>query len=118
VTAFGARARLVKQMEWRLKKRAQVMLRVPPPPPKARRCIAKAKRVMDLEDDDPWMEKATPNVDPIPRPLTSILKFDAPAITSPATASVRTSPSASDPLVALADTEVASLTPSDSSDKP
>jgi len=117
VTAFGP-ARLVKQMEWRLKKRAQVMLRAPPPAPKAHRCIAKAKRVMDLEDDDPWMEKATPNVDPTLRPLTSILKFDAPAITPRATAPALTSPSASDPLTALADAEVASLTPSDSSDKP
>ena len=110
----------MKQMEWRLKKRAQVMLRVPPPPPKARRCIAKAKRVMDLEDDDPWMEKATPNVDPTLRPLTSILKFDAPASASSVSASSpsRTSPPVSDALTALADAEVASLTPSDSSDKP
>ena len=97
-------------MEWRLKKRAQVMLRAPPPAPKARRCIAKAKRVMDLEDDDPWMEKATPTVDPTPRPLTSILKFDAPEITPPATAPALTSTS-SHPLTALADAEVASLTP-------
>ena len=100
---------------WRLKKRLTV--KAPLPAPKAPRRTAKTKRSLELEDDDPWMEKATPTVDPTPRPLTSILKFDTqPPISSPATAPSPAHPSApaSDPLTALADAEVASLTPSDS----
>ena len=101
---------------WRLKKR--LMVKAPPPALKAPRRTAKAKRAIELEDDDDlWMEKATPTIDPTPRPLTSILKFDAqPPIASPATTPSPAHPSApaSDPLTALADAEVASLTPSDS----
>ena len=93
---------------WRPKKRIE-MQRRPPVPPRRMSRTAKAKRPLDLDDEGDWfMEKVTSTVDPIPRPLTSILKFDALVSASPATA--LTSPS-SDPLTALADAEVASLTP-------
>ena len=96
---------------WRPKKRIE-MQRRPPVPPRRMSRTAKAKRPLDLDDEGDWfMEKVTSTVDPRPRPLTSIFKFDALVSASPATAPALTSPSASDPLTALADAEVASLTP-------
>ena len=61
------------QSGWRPKRRVELAMLRPPPAPKRKPCKAASKRPREL-DDDSWMDKATPAMDPTPVKLTSIFK--------------------------------------------
>ena len=88
---------------WRPKRRIELAM-LCAPKRKSHKTAAKRPREVD---DDPWMDKATPVMDPTPVPLTSIFK-EAP-LAAPLLAPLV----APDALTAQADKEVASLTPSE-----
>ena len=89
---------------WRRKTRVELAMLRPPPAPKTHKAASKRPRELD---DDPWMDKATPAMDPAPVKLTSIFK-ELPPLQPLA---VHVPLVAPDALTALADAEVASLTP-------